>query len=119
MILVPYGRILAETWKASDDVVVTDLDASRLEVSTGKRWIKTHRPELYEPLTVLTGLELDTRTVRFDRGSLKASRDGPLALWAVPLCVDGAGGYLTQTQKRLLLALEYVILSQQHPRGGR
>jgi hypothetical protein len=67
MILDPYGRILAETWKAGDDMVVADLDALLLEVSTGKRWIKTRRPELYEPLTVPTGLEQDTRTVRFDK----------------------------------------------------
>jgi predicted amidohydrolase len=67
MILDPYGRILAETWKASDDMVVADLDASLLEVSTGMRWIKTRRPELYELLTVPTGLEQDTRTVRFDK----------------------------------------------------
>jgi hypothetical protein len=67
MILDPYGRILAETWKAGDDMVVADLDASLLEVSTGKRWIKTRRPELYEPLTVPTGMEQDTRTVRFDK----------------------------------------------------
>ena len=67
MILDPYGRILAETWKAGDDMVVADLDASLLDVSTGNRWIKTRRPELYEPLTVPTGLEQDTRTVRFDK----------------------------------------------------
>jgi hypothetical protein len=67
MILDPYGRILAETWEANDDMVVADLDASLLEVSTGERWIKTRRPELYEPLTVPTGLEQDTRTVRFDK----------------------------------------------------
>jgi len=67
MILDPYGRILAETWKAGDDMVVADLDASLLEVSTGKRWIKTRRPELYGSLTVPTGLEQDTRTVRFDK----------------------------------------------------
>lgn len=67
MILDPYGRILAETWKAGDDMVVANLDASLLEVSTGKRWIRTRRPELYEPLTVPTGLEQDTRTVRFDK----------------------------------------------------
>jgi len=67
MILDPYGRILAETWKADDDMVIADLDASLLEVSTGRRWIKTRRPELYEPLTVPTGLEQDTRTVRFDK----------------------------------------------------
>ena len=67
MILDPYGRILSETCKAGDDMVVADLDASLLEVSTGNRWIKTRRPELYEPLTVPTGLEQDTRTVRFDK----------------------------------------------------
>jgi predicted amidohydrolase len=67
MILDPYGRILAETWKAGDDMVMADLDASLLEVSTGKRWIKTRRPELYGSLTVPTGLEQDTRTVRFDK----------------------------------------------------
>jgi hypothetical protein len=48
-------------------MVVADLDASLLEVSTGKRWIKTRRPELYTPLTVPTGNEQDTRTVRFDK----------------------------------------------------
>ena len=67
MILDPYGRILAETCKAGDDMVIADLDASLLGVSTGKRWIKTRRPELYKPLTVPTGLEQDTRTVRFDK----------------------------------------------------
>jgi predicted amidohydrolase len=66
MILDPYGRILAETWKAGDAMVVADLDASLLEHSTGRRWISTRRPELYGPLTVPTGLEKDTRAVRFD-----------------------------------------------------
>jgi len=66
MILDPYGRILAETWKAADDMVVADLDASLLEQSTGRRWIKTRRPELYKPLTLPTGKEQDTRSVRFD-----------------------------------------------------
>jgi predicted amidohydrolase len=67
MILDPYGRILAETWKADDDMVVADLDASLLEQSTGRRWIKTRRPELYKPLTIPTGKERDTRSVRFDQ----------------------------------------------------
>jgi hypothetical protein len=67
MILGPYGRILAETCKAGDDMVIADLDASLLKVSTGKRWIKTRRPELYGSLAVLTGLEQDTRTVRFEK----------------------------------------------------
>jgi predicted amidohydrolase len=67
MILDPYGRILAETWKAGDDMVLADLDRDLLERSTGRRWIRTRRPELYGPLTVPTGLEEDTRKVRFDK----------------------------------------------------
>jgi predicted amidohydrolase len=66
MILDPYGRILAETWKAGDDIVIADLDASLLDESTGRRWIRTRRPELYGLLTVRTGMEQDTRSVRFD-----------------------------------------------------
>jgi hypothetical protein len=67
MIIDPYGRILAETCKAGDDMVIADLDASLLDQSTGRRWIKTRRPELYHPLTTPTGLERDTRSVRFDK----------------------------------------------------
>jgi predicted amidohydrolase len=67
MILDPYGRVLAESCKAGDDMVIADLDASLLEQSTGRRWIKTRRPELYQPLTVPTGNERDTRSVRFDK----------------------------------------------------
>ena len=65
MILDPYGRILAETWKADDDMVVADLDAALRVNCTGVRWIKTRRPDLYQPLTVPTGLEDDIRRVRF------------------------------------------------------
>ena len=71
MILDPYGRVITETCKADDDMVVADLDASLRENCTGVRWIKTRRPELYKPLTVRTGLEEDIRSVRFgkqDRG---------------------------------------------------
>lgn len=66
MIIDPYGRILAETWKAADDMVVARLDDSLLEESTGRRWIRTRRPQLYGPLAVATGREQDTRAVRFD-----------------------------------------------------
>ena len=65
MILDPYGQILAETWKADDDMVVADLDPALRENCTGVRWIKTRRPELYGQLTVPTGLEEDIRRVRF------------------------------------------------------
>ncbi len=66
MIIDPYGRILAETWKAGDDMVVADLDLSLVEHSTGRRWMRTRRPGLYGPLTESSGEERDTRDVRFD-----------------------------------------------------
>jgi predicted amidohydrolase len=65
MILDPYGRILAETWKADDNMVIADLDAALRVNCTGVRWIKTRRPELYKSLTIPTGLEEDIRRVRF------------------------------------------------------
>ena len=68
MILDPYGRVLAETWKADDDMVVADLSAALRENCTGARWIRTRRPELYRPLTVPTGIEQDIRTSRFGGG---------------------------------------------------
>jgi len=68
MILDPYGRILAETWKADDDMVVADLDPALFEKNTGRRWMKTRRPELYNPLLESTGQEQDTRKVRFNLG---------------------------------------------------
>ncbi len=67
MILDPYGRILAETWRAGDDMVIADLDDALLEECTGRRWIRTRRPDLYGPLTVRMGFEVDTRTARFDK----------------------------------------------------
>ena len=66
MILDPYGRILAETWKAADDMVIADLDPSLLAESSGRRWIRARRPQLYAPLTVPTGLECDTRKLKFE-----------------------------------------------------
>ncbi len=65
MILDPYGDILTETWEAADAMVVADLDPQVLHNATGRRWIKTRRPELYGPLVEKTGLEEDTRRVRF------------------------------------------------------
>jgi predicted amidohydrolase len=66
MIIDPYGRILSETWRAAEDMVLADLDLSLVEQSTGRRWIRTRRPELYGELAVSTGREVDTRQVRFD-----------------------------------------------------
>jgi predicted amidohydrolase len=69
MILDPYGEVLAETWQAADDIVTADLDPSIQASSTGRRWLKSRRPELYGQLTKPTGIEQDTRTVRFTKTS--------------------------------------------------
>ena len=65
MILDPYGEVLAETWRAGDDLVIADLDASQQPLSSGRRWLRARRPELYTPLTEATGMELETWRVRF------------------------------------------------------
>ncbi len=65
MIIDPYGDILAETCKAKDDIVIAELDMSIRNKSTGERWIKSRRPELYQLLSEETGNEEDTRKVRF------------------------------------------------------
>ena len=67
MILDPYGEILAETWKAADEIVVADLEAKRIHMCTGQRWIRTRRPDLYGELTVPSDREEDTRKVRFEK----------------------------------------------------
>ncbi len=66
MILDPYGRILSETNAAGDDMVSADLDPALLEHATGRLWIKARRPELYTPLAQRTGLERDTREMKFE-----------------------------------------------------
>jgi predicted amidohydrolase len=66
MILDPYGRVLAETGKAGDDMVVADLDASLLEKATGRLWMQARRPELYRELAVPTGLERDTHDLKLE-----------------------------------------------------
>jgi predicted amidohydrolase len=65
MILDPYGEIIAESRAAGDAMVVADLDASLLPTSSGQRWLRARRPELYDSLTRPTGREQPTRRVRF------------------------------------------------------
>ncbi len=79
MILDPYGRILAETWKAEDRVVVADLDLDLLPLCTGRRWIRGRRPELYGLLTQPLGHELDPRAARFSRAAVERPPSGPAA----------------------------------------
>ncbi len=65
MIFDPYGRILSESRKAGDDMVVAELDGALLEQSTGRSWIRARRPDLYRPLTECTGIETDARSQKF------------------------------------------------------
>ncbi|MEX0774058.1 MAG: nitrilase family protein [Balneolales bacterium] len=73
MILDPYGSVLSETCKAENDMVIADLEPLALDHSTGKRWMKSRRPELYKTLTEHTGIEEETRAVRF--GMINKGKD--------------------------------------------
>ena len=65
MILDPYGEVIVETSEPGDAMVVADLDAALVPTSSGRRWLRARRPELYECLTRRTGQEMETRRVRF------------------------------------------------------
>ncbi|MFL5556468.1 MAG: nitrilase family protein [Gemmatimonadaceae bacterium] len=65
MVLDPYGEVVAETRALGDAMVAADLDASLLPTSSGRRWMRARRPELYASLTQRTGQEQTTRSVRF------------------------------------------------------
>lgn len=71
MILDPYGRILAETSAPADRLVVADLDLELLPLSTGRRWIRGRRPELYGLLTRRLGHEVDPRQARFSTAAVE------------------------------------------------
>lgn len=73
MIIDPYGRILTETWAARDDMVVASLDLGLLPLSTGRRWIRGRRPELYASLTQRVGHEMDPREARFSQAPVKSA----------------------------------------------
>jgi predicted amidohydrolase len=66
MVLDPYGRILAESRKANEDLVVADLDLSLLKQATGRRWRRSRRPELYGRLCEASGDERSTRELKFE-----------------------------------------------------
>lgn len=65
MIIDCYGRIVRETWKAREELVVADLDLDMIPLSTGRRWLRGRRPELYAPIAEVTGKEIDPRSARF------------------------------------------------------
>ncbi|MBA61942.1 MAG: acyltransferase [Planctomycetaceae bacterium] len=66
MILDPYGRIINETWLAQDTLVTGELDFSIQQQSTGARWLRARRPELYDPLTRPLAQTESTRDIRFE-----------------------------------------------------
>mgnify|MGYP000468804960 CR=1 FL=1 len=50
MILDPYGEVLTESHELGDDVVVGYLTAEKINHSSGRRYIRARRPELYGKL---------------------------------------------------------------------
>ncbi len=67
MIIDPYGEIIAETWAAAEETVTADLDLNLVPMSSGRRWMRGRRPELYGILTQRRGDELNPRDARFSR----------------------------------------------------
>ena len=67
MVLDPYGEVIAETSSFEDAMVIADLDASLLPMSSGRRWLRARRPELYHSLSEPTGHEQETWRVRFGK----------------------------------------------------
>ena len=65
MVIDPYGRILSETCQAGDDMVVAQLDTELLERSSGRRWMKGRRPDLYGDIVAIKGDEVSARDARF------------------------------------------------------
>ena len=50
MILDPFGEVLCESRKLDDDIVVGLLTPEKIEQSSGQRYLKARRPELYGKL---------------------------------------------------------------------
>jgi predicted amidohydrolase len=50
MILDPYGEVLVESRELGDDVVVALLTAEKIDRSSGRRYLRARRPELYGKL---------------------------------------------------------------------
>lgn len=74
MLIDCYGRIINETWRARDEIVVGELDLDLLERCTGRRWLRGRRPELYQSLLQRTGTELHPMEARFSDEPVRRSR---------------------------------------------
>ena len=66
MIIDPYGRIISETNVARDQIIYGTLDFELQSSSTGTRWLRARRPELYGKLIERSPNQESTRTVRFE-----------------------------------------------------
>lgn len=75
MVIDCYGRILTETWKADDAMVIAELDMHLLDHCTGRRWLRARRPDLYGELTESTGKEFSPRDARFSKESTARSTE--------------------------------------------
>ena len=51
MILDPFGEVLVEATALGDDVVVGLCTAEKLDLSSGRRFLRARRPDLYGRLT--------------------------------------------------------------------
>lgn len=65
MIIDPYGTIVAETSVADEAIVTADLDFGLIPLSTGRRWIRGRRPELYAILAEQRGKTFAPHEARF------------------------------------------------------
>jgi predicted amidohydrolase len=66
MVLDPYGRALAETWKAGTRIVVADSGRVAARQGHGRLWIQARRPDLYGELAIPTGRERDAHELKLE-----------------------------------------------------
>jgi predicted amidohydrolase len=50
MVLDPFGEVIAESIMLDDDVVIATLTPEKLQLASGRRYLKARRPELYGKL---------------------------------------------------------------------
>ncbi|OIQ26546.1 nitrilase-related carbon-nitrogen hydrolase [uncultured Vibrio sp.] len=65
MILSPYGETIVETDSVENDMVVATLNATDLDMCTGRRWIRGRRPDLYQQISQPQGNELSPHQARY------------------------------------------------------
>jgi predicted amidohydrolase len=56
MILDPFGEVQAECSELDDDICIATCTREKLDLSSGRRYLRARRPELYAPLTAPSDL---------------------------------------------------------------